>query len=186
MACPDLRATEGPEEKVGSLARVCARFAPNFGPGAGHQGWGSCLKRQHRSARRGETQGLHWGAVRRLVRRKSRVDAGKAPHLPGVGQRATRSPARIACILTRRIRRTSRPPRAGTQRLPSWLVLLPIKLPNAAGAWSASGSTCNRGETRPLPPRLGDAQGWLEMEQFGLKTGPVQPRGPSASNFATP
>src|SRR2546425_8295647 len=32
MACPDLRATEGPEEKVGSESRACARFAPNFGP----------------------------------------------------------------------------------------------------------------------------------------------------------
>ena len=32
MACPDLRATQGPEEEVGSLARACARFVPNFGP----------------------------------------------------------------------------------------------------------------------------------------------------------
>src|ERR1700730_17403650 len=31
----------GPEEEVGSLERVCARFAPNFGPGAGHQQEGS-------------------------------------------------------------------------------------------------------------------------------------------------
>src|SRR5205807_3517530 len=31
-ACPDLRATQGPEEEVGSLARPCALFAPNFGP----------------------------------------------------------------------------------------------------------------------------------------------------------
>src|SRR5437879_12207425 len=32
MACPDLRASQGPEEEVGSLARACARFPPNFGP----------------------------------------------------------------------------------------------------------------------------------------------------------
>jgi hypothetical protein len=32
------------EEEVGSLERVCARFAPNFGPGAGHQGWGSAAQ----------------------------------------------------------------------------------------------------------------------------------------------
>ena len=37
MACPDLRATQGPEEKVGSLARACARFVPNFGPKAGRK-----------------------------------------------------------------------------------------------------------------------------------------------------
>src|SRR5437870_2655382 len=35
-------------EEVGSLARVCARFAPNFGRGAGHQGWAFCRERQHR------------------------------------------------------------------------------------------------------------------------------------------
>jgi hypothetical protein len=46
-ACRELRATQG-EEEVGSLERVCARFAPNFGPGAGHQGWGLCLGPQHR------------------------------------------------------------------------------------------------------------------------------------------
>jgi hypothetical protein len=39
MASRELRATRAAEE-VGSLERVCARFAPNFGPGAGHQGWG--------------------------------------------------------------------------------------------------------------------------------------------------
>jgi hypothetical protein len=49
MASRELRATQAPEEEVGSLERVCARFAPNFGPGAGHQGWGFCLERQHRS-----------------------------------------------------------------------------------------------------------------------------------------
>jgi hypothetical protein len=34
-ACPELRATQGPEEEeeVGILARAYARFAPNFGPG---------------------------------------------------------------------------------------------------------------------------------------------------------
>src|SRR4030081_3570939 len=31
-ACPELRATQGAEEEVGSLARAYARFAPNFGP----------------------------------------------------------------------------------------------------------------------------------------------------------
>src|SRR5205807_5373557 len=35
-------------EEVGSLARVYARFAPNFGRGAGHQGWAFCRERQHR------------------------------------------------------------------------------------------------------------------------------------------
>src|SRR5438270_4333643 len=35
-------------EEVGSLARACARFAPNFGRGAGHQGWAFCRERQHR------------------------------------------------------------------------------------------------------------------------------------------
>src|SRR5438270_11247879 len=35
-------------EEVGSLARVCARFAPNFGREAGHQGWAFCRERQHR------------------------------------------------------------------------------------------------------------------------------------------
>src|ERR1700730_3311174 len=34
MASRELRATRGAEE-VGSLERVCARFAPNFGPGPG-------------------------------------------------------------------------------------------------------------------------------------------------------
>ena len=37
MACPDLRATQGPEEEVESLARACARFVPNFGPKAGRK-----------------------------------------------------------------------------------------------------------------------------------------------------
>ena len=34
---PFLRATQGPEEEVGNLARACARFAPNFGPRAGQK-----------------------------------------------------------------------------------------------------------------------------------------------------
>src|SRR5437868_5365448 len=33
IACPDPRATREPEGEVGSLARVYARFAPNFGRG---------------------------------------------------------------------------------------------------------------------------------------------------------
>ena len=37
MARPDLRATQGPDEEVGSLARACARFVPNFGPKAGRK-----------------------------------------------------------------------------------------------------------------------------------------------------
>jgi len=37
MACPDLRATQGPEKEVGSLARAYARFVPNFGPKAGRK-----------------------------------------------------------------------------------------------------------------------------------------------------
>ncbi|MEA2499968.1 MAG: hypothetical protein QOD01_79 [Actinomycetota bacterium] len=36
MASRELRATQGPEEEeVGSLERVCTRFAPNFGQGPG-------------------------------------------------------------------------------------------------------------------------------------------------------
>src|SRR6266853_1291046 len=33
MASRELRATQGPEEEVGSLERACARFAPNLGLG---------------------------------------------------------------------------------------------------------------------------------------------------------
>src|SRR5205807_2556118 len=45
MACPDLRATQGPEGKVGSLARAYARFVPNFGPQAGRKWTNSGRKR---------------------------------------------------------------------------------------------------------------------------------------------
>src|SRR5437660_12612216 len=45
MACPDLRATQGPEGKVGSLARAYARFVPNFGPQAGRKWTDSGRKR---------------------------------------------------------------------------------------------------------------------------------------------
>src|SRR5438105_15820618 len=50
MACPDLRATQGPEEEVGSLARVCARFVPNFGPRS------SCPTSQGQGAPQGDVQ----------------------------------------------------------------------------------------------------------------------------------
>src|SRR5438270_12601092 len=48
IACPDPALPRGRREEVGSLARVYARFAPNFGRGAGHQGWDFCRERQHR------------------------------------------------------------------------------------------------------------------------------------------
>jgi hypothetical protein len=102
MASRELRATEGAEEEVGSLERVCARFAPNFGPRAGHQGWGFCLGRQHRS-------------------KSGRIAVSDAENPPG-----------------RSARQGVRP-----RRLPSWFVLLPIELPNAAmhGAPQGVGAT---------------------------------------------
>src|SRR5438477_3626209 len=48
IACPDPALPRSRREEVGSLARVYARFAPNFGRGAGHQGWAFCRERQHR------------------------------------------------------------------------------------------------------------------------------------------
>ena len=69
MACPDLRATQGPEEEVGSLERACARFVPNFGPKAGRK-W-TIRKKTGRF-----NPGGPW-----VEFRDGLVGAGKFPHL---------------------------------------------------------------------------------------------------------
>jgi len=45
IACPDPALPRSRREEVGSLARVYARFAPNLGRGAGHQGWANLGRR---------------------------------------------------------------------------------------------------------------------------------------------